>query len=191
MLFGNVVNQLLDQYGFAHTGATKEAGLTTFFVGCEQINHLDARFKNFGLGRKLGESRGRPVNHHGFVAGNITGFIDRLTQDIKDPPKGRLTYGHGDRIACVKNFGTTHKTIGGRHGDGAHTVIAQQLLHFKRNFDRDAAFGDGINLKSIVNFGQFATRELGINDRANDLGDIADVGFFDSADHEWLLVKFG
>ena len=49
---GDVVNQLLNQHGLAHAGATEQANLTALGVGTDQIDDLDAGFQNLG-GRLL------------------------------------------------------------------------------------------------------------------------------------------
>ena len=50
MLFSNVVDQLLNQHGFANTSTTEEANLSSLAIRSQEINHLDARFEHFGLG---------------------------------------------------------------------------------------------------------------------------------------------
>ena len=41
VLSRDVVNQLLDQYGFTYTGSTEQTDLTTLLVRAEKINDLD------------------------------------------------------------------------------------------------------------------------------------------------------
>ena len=48
MLGGYVVDQFLDQHGFANTGAAKQADLAALGIRCQQVNDLDAGFQNFG-----------------------------------------------------------------------------------------------------------------------------------------------
>ena len=45
---GYVVDQLLDQQGFANTVTAKQADLAAFGIRCQQVNDHDAGFQNFG-----------------------------------------------------------------------------------------------------------------------------------------------
>ena len=58
VLFGDVVDEFLNQHGFAHTGTAEEADFSTLAIGSQEINHLDSGFENLGLGFKLGELGG-------------------------------------------------------------------------------------------------------------------------------------
>ena len=50
MLFSDVVDQLLNQHGFANSSTAEEANFSSLAVRSQEINHLDARFEHFGLG---------------------------------------------------------------------------------------------------------------------------------------------
>src|SRR5699024_9531313 len=43
--FGNIVNQLLNKNRFTYSCTAKQAGLTTFSIGTEQVNNLDSCLK--------------------------------------------------------------------------------------------------------------------------------------------------
>ena len=57
MLFGDVVDQLHDRYRFAHTGAAKQSDLAAFSDRHDQIDDLDAGFKDLDAGRLVGITR--------------------------------------------------------------------------------------------------------------------------------------
>ena len=50
MRLGDVVDQLHDQHGLADAGAAKQSDLSTFGVGREQIDDLDAGDEDRGFG---------------------------------------------------------------------------------------------------------------------------------------------
>ena len=41
MLCGNVVDQLLDQYGFSYSCTSEQTDLSTLLIRAEQVNDLD------------------------------------------------------------------------------------------------------------------------------------------------------
>ena len=50
MFFSDVVDQLLNQHGFANSSTTKESNFPSFAIWSQEINHLDARLEHLGLG---------------------------------------------------------------------------------------------------------------------------------------------
>ena len=59
-------------------------------------------------------------------------FIHRLAGDVEHAAHDAFADGHGDRRAGVGDFEAALQTFGGGHGDGAHPVVAEMLLHFER-----------------------------------------------------------
>ena len=57
MFFGDVVDQLHDCHRFAHTGTAKQSDLAAFGDRHDQIDDLDAGFKNLDAGRLVGITR--------------------------------------------------------------------------------------------------------------------------------------
>jgi hypothetical protein len=62
------------------------------------------------------------------------------------------------------------------HGDGAHLVAADVLLHLGDDADLLARLGDGLDLERVVELGQAPELEGDVDDRADDLDDLADDG---------------
>ena len=61
------------------------------------------------------------------------------------------------------------------HGDRAHAVFAQMVLHLGDDPDRPRAVkAVGNDLDGIVDFGQFALGEFDVHDRPDDLDHLAD-----------------
>ena len=50
MFLSNIVDQFHDRNGLAHTGTTKQANLAALRDRHNQVDYLDASFKNFDCG---------------------------------------------------------------------------------------------------------------------------------------------
>ena len=62
MLFGDVVDQLHDRHRFAHASTAKQSDLAAFGDRHDQIDDLDAGFKNLDAERLVGKTRGLAVD---------------------------------------------------------------------------------------------------------------------------------
>ena len=71
MLFGDVVDQFLNENGFADAGAAEQSNLAAFQERLDEVDDFYAGFKHFGCGRLIFKQRGRAVNGHGL------GVLDR------------------------------------------------------------------------------------------------------------------
>ena len=75
------------------------------------------------------------------------------------------------------DFVAALETLGGAHGDGAHPVVAEMLLHFERQLGLGAAGQDIFGGQRVVNGGQ-RFGKFHVHDRADDLNDFAFVHIF-------------
>ena len=57
VLGGDITDQLLDQDGLTHAGATKQSDLTTLLIGAQKIHDLDTGFQDLRICRLLREGR--------------------------------------------------------------------------------------------------------------------------------------
>ena len=62
MLGGDVVNQLLNKYGLADTGAAEQTNLAALGIRREQVDDLDAGLENLGRRVLLCKIRRRTVD---------------------------------------------------------------------------------------------------------------------------------
>ena len=62
------------------------------------------------------------------IVGHGIAQVDRLAQQVEDPPQGRAANRHGDRGAGVDHLGAAREAIRGVHGHRPHPVISQVLL---------------------------------------------------------------
>ena len=169
MRLGDVVDQLHDDDGFADAGAAEQPDLAALGIGRQQIDDLDAGDQDLGLGRLVDEFRRRPVDRRAAVGHDRAALVDRLADDVEDAPQGLGTDRHRDRLAGIDHLGAAHQPVGRVHRDRAHGVLAEMLRHFEHQ--RAAAV---IDVQRVQDRRQFAV-EADVDDRADDLGDRADI----------------
>ena len=169
MFFGDVVNQFLDQHGFAHTGTTKQTDLATLAIGRQQVDHLDPCFKNLGLGFQLGQLWCFAVNRSRRRGVDRALLINGFSQNVEDATKGGFTDGHGDGSSGIDSLHATHQTVGAAHGNGTHAMVAEELLHLCCEGDILAAGVFALNPESVVDPRQFPGWEFHVQNRANHL----------------------
>ncbi len=76
LLHGDVVHQFLNQNGFSNTCTTEETDLTAFDIRAEEVDDLDAGFKDDGLGRLILEFRRVVINRMLFTGVEFRTVID-------------------------------------------------------------------------------------------------------------------
>ena len=65
------------------------------------------------------------------LADDLLATVDGLAEDVEDAAERGLADGHRDRLAEVADFDATGEAVGRVHGDGAHAVVAEVLLHLE------------------------------------------------------------
>ena len=128
---GDVVDQLLDEHRLAHAGAAEQADLAALHVRGEQVDDLDAGLEDLDRRRELLErraGRGGSASARRPRAAPSPLSIG-LAEHVEDAAEGDLADRHRDRAAGVDHVGAAGEAVGGVHGDGAHAVVAEVLLH--------------------------------------------------------------
>ena len=171
VFLGDVVDQLLNEHGFAHPGATEEAHLAPLAVRGQQVNHLDARFKDAGLGFQVREAGSSAVNGGGPGLVHRTTLVYGRPQHVENAPQGAFTHRDRNGLACSSHPHAPHQAVGAAHGHGPHGAVPQKLLHLAGDRHTLARRVGGFDGQGIVNAGQITRGKLHINDRANDLAD--------------------
>jgi len=163
--FRDVVDELLNEHGFANAGAAEQADLTAFGVRCEQVDDLDPSYQNAGFGRLVHKRRGFGVDRSGLFRAYWAELVNRFAYDVHDAAERLGPDRHRDLSAGVDDFVAANEAFGRVHCNGANGVFAQML----RNFE-DERLAIVLGFKRGQNGGQFAF-ELHVNDSADDLGD--------------------
>ncbi len=168
MGLGDVVDELLDQHGLADAGAAEQADLAALGIRREQVHHLDAGDENIGLGRLIGEARGRRVDRPRLLVRNRPRFVDRLADHVHDAPERAVADRHRDRYAGVGDLLAAHQAFGDVHGDGAHRRLAEMLGDFEHQ-----AVAVVVGLQRVQDRRQVFV-EFDVDHGADDLGDASD-----------------
>ena len=165
MLGGDVADQLLDDDGLADTCATEDADLSALRERADEVDDLDARLEDLGLGRLLIECGRRAMDRQNLGRGDRALVVDRLAEDVEDSTQRALADRDSDRSAGVLRGRAAGQTVCGGHGDAADPVIAQMLLDLADDLDAVAAH----DFYGVVDARQPSGREFDVDDRAGDL----------------------
>ena len=169
MALGDIVDQLLDEHGLAHAGAAEQADLAALRIRREQVDDLDAGDQDRGLGRLVGEERRLGMDRGGVGVADGPTLVDRLADDVHDPPERHRADRHADLRAGVGHLLAAGQAFGGVHGDGADGRFAEML-------------GD-LEDEAVVAVGRLERRqdrrelavEADVDDGADHLADAADI----------------
>jgi hypothetical protein len=177
VLLRDVADQLLDEDGLAQAGAAEEANLAALDEGRDQVDDLDARDEDLDSGLELVEIRRRTMDRPALLRLRILALVDRVAEHVEDAAERRRPDGHGDGRARILDVHAAGETVRGVHGDRAHAIVAEVLLHLGDEVEGAAAvlFGDR-NAQRVEDLRQLLV-EHGVDDDALDLDDLADVVF--------------
>ena len=78
------------------------------------------------------------MNRIPFCELNRASIIDRIAGNIENASESPLAYWHGDGATGVVHFHPALQTFGRRHGNRAHPIFAEMLLHFEGELGRVA-----------------------------------------------------
>ena len=135
MLVGDVADQLLDDDGLAHAGASEEAHLPALGVRLEQVHDLDAGLQHLGLGLLLMQSRRRAMNGQRLLGLDRPFAVDRLAQHVEQTAERLAADRHRDGRAGISDLHPTDQSVGTGHGHGSHPVLAKVLGHLQCEAD--------------------------------------------------------
>ena len=174
---GDVVDQLHDDHGFPHAGATEQAHFSALGIGLQQVNHLDAGFQHLGLGFLLFKGRSLPVNGIGLLGGHRTEPIHRIAQHVDHPTQRLTAHGHRDRLTRIPDFQPAHQAVRGGHRHGARPVLSQMLGDFHGEFrSTGLALAVACDLERVINIGQVAGGKFHVHHGPDDLNDSSCFG---------------
>src|SRR5579863_180175 len=176
VLLGHVVNEFLNENGFAYASAAKQADFSTLQEGLDEINDLDAGLKHFCGCRLVFKQRCWTMDRHGHGVCDGAELVDGLADHVHHASESATTHGHGDRSTLVNRFHAAHHALGGFHGDAADPALAQVLLHLDDDVDGK---GDGEavahNAKCLINRRHCRFGKLHVHGGAGDLNHVSNV----------------
>ena len=171
MLLGEVVDELLDEDGLADAGAAEQAGLAAADVGLQQVDGLDARLEDLGLGGQVLEGGSRVVDGIVLDVVRRLAAVDRLANDVPDAAQRGRADGHHHGVAGVLDLEATGEAVGRGHCDGADDAALELGLDLQHGVDVTHG-GVAVNDERGVDAGHLAV-ELDVDDRSDDTNDRA------------------
>ena len=147
---GDTGDQLGENDRLAQTGTAEQTGLATADERRQQVDHLDARFEQLGLGRQVDQLRSVAVDRPVLVGVDRAAAVDRLADQVEHAAQRGLADRHGHRRAGIDALLAADHAVGAAQGDAADAAAAQVLLHFAGQVDLDALVL-GRDLDGVVN----------------------------------------
>ena len=162
-------DQLGQDDGLAQAGTTEEADLTAANEGGEQVDDLDAGLELLGLGRKLLECGRIAVDRPSLRCFDVPAAVDRVAKQVEHTAECALSDRNAHRVPGVEHGHAAHEAVGGSQGHATDAVAAQVLLDLTGQFDLHA-LGFSVDLQGVEDVGQVPFIELGVEGRADHLG---------------------
>ena len=131
MTLGDVVDELHDEHGLAHTGTAEETDLATLAVGLEQVNHLDTGIEDFCTDGELVKLGSGLVYGAQVLALEVRQTVDGVAEHIEQTALDLSAGRYGDRTLEVVDTCAALETVGALHGHAAHGALSDVLLHFE------------------------------------------------------------
>ena len=132
---GDAGDQLGQNDRLAETGPAEQSGLATADERRQQVDDLDARLEDLGLGTQI-LHRGRcAVDGPALFGHDVASTIDWIAQQIEDAAERSLADRDSHRGTGVEGFHSTDHAVGRAQRDASHASAAQVLLHFARHLD--------------------------------------------------------
>ena len=176
MTLGDVVDQLHDDDRLADTRAAEKADLPAFYEWRDQIDDLDARLEDLGLGLQVREQRSRTMDRPALdIRGDRRSVVHRLTEYVENSTQRGLADRNLDRRSGIFDVHPAHDGVRRGHRDGAHLIATDVLLHFDRHIDVGAGIRFLANAERVVKLRQVLRFEFDVEYGADHLHDPADV----------------
>src|SRR5574344_2024770 len=134
MFFCNIVYQLLDEDGLAHSGATEQTDLAALKIRLKKINDLDAGEKHL-LGRSEVLKFWRfPVDRKRLLLEEIAKSVDPTAGNGHHPAALLRSGRHLDGRTGIYYFQASLQAIGGVHRDAPDSIFSDMLLNLDDKF---------------------------------------------------------
>mmetsp|Transcript_22005 Transcript_22005/g.31929 ORF Transcript_22005/g.31929 Transcript_22005/m.31929 type:complete len:285 (+) Transcript_22005:634-1488(+) len=130
VVLSNVVDELHDDHGLAHTSTTKQTNLSSLGVGGQQVHHLDTGHQNLLGLTLLCKKRGCVMDGSLVFGFNWPPFVYRLADDIHNTTKGFWAHGNHNGFSSIIAALATNETLSTVHSNGSYNVLAQMLGNF-------------------------------------------------------------
>ena len=129
MFLCDVVNQLLNQDGFAYTGAAEQTDFTALCIRADEVNDLDAGFQNIYCTLLLLKGRSRTMDFPFFFGLYRFAVVNRLTEQVEHASQRLLADRYANRSTGIDCLCASNQTVRRAHRDAAGGVVADVLCH--------------------------------------------------------------
>src|SRR5262249_1717553 len=108
----DVVDQLLNDDGFADTRPAKCADFAALCKWANKVDDLDARFQNLCACILLSQCRREAMNRVALFKFDRAATINRMAGHVEESAKNALAYWHTDGAARINHFHAAFQTVG-------------------------------------------------------------------------------
>ncbi|MEY2722032.1 MAG: hypothetical protein RL597_1477 [Pseudomonadota bacterium] len=166
VLLGDIVDELEHVHGLTDTGTTEKTNLAALRERHEQVDDLDTRDEKIPPTCLLVVRRSRTVDRPLFFGGNGAAVVLRRTEHVHDAAERRLADRNGNGRVGGLDLETTLEAFRGAHRDRSDDAVTELLL----NLESEVHF---LELQRFVDLRDRFARKLHVDDRADDLGNLA------------------
>ncbi len=131
MAFRDVVDELHDKHGLAHTCTAEEADLAALAVGLEQVDHLDSGIEDLGADGELVEFGRGLVDGTQVLAIEFGQTVDGVADDVEQTSFHLFAGGDSDGTVERVDAGSALEAVGTFHSHTADGVLTDVLLNFE------------------------------------------------------------
>ena len=136
MLFGHVVDELLNQNGLADSSTPEQTRLAPLGVRFQEIDDFDAGLENLDFRRLLIKWRRLAMDGPALLGIDGSQVVHRLAKHVQNAAQRFLTDGDRNRFVQVGRFHPAHHPVSRFHGDAAHLILADVIGHLDDDVDR-------------------------------------------------------
>ncbi|OQB99652.1 MAG: hypothetical protein BWX79_03077 [Alphaproteobacteria bacterium ADurb.Bin100] len=163
---GDVVDEFHHVHGLAHAGATEQAHLAALGKRADQVNHLDAGFKQLLRRAELVIGRRLAMDRCGELVTDRPALVNRRAQHVHDAAQRGFAHRHGDLRTGVEHRQSAAQAVGRTQRDGTYHAVTQLLLHFQ---GQRRAF----HLERVIHLGHAVARKFHVHHGANTLNNFS------------------
>ena len=141
--FATLLISSMNDDGLADAGAAEETDLSALHERRDQVDDLDARLEDLGLRLEVDEVGTLAVDRPALAPwpGSAAPLSTGSPSTLRMRPSAAAPTGTVIGAAGVDDLHAAHDAVGGRHGDRAHLVAADVLLHLDDDADVGRRFG--------------------------------------------------
>ena len=128
---GYVIYKFHYEHSLAHTGTAKEADFSSLAIRFKKVNYLYARIQHLFNSGEFFEFWSLTMYWICTFTVEFLETVNGVTHNVHHASFYLCTYRHCYGLPCGYNLKTTCQTCSAIHGNSAHRIVADVLLHLK------------------------------------------------------------